>query len=160
MMLRPKFLLFIGISILSIASTIAVQAKTEPSPIMNTSVQVNDAVSSHTVRGELTAFSSDTTSVNCDQIKVKAEIWHNVTSGTGNMPKVELGSTKAQGSILGNGCTYTLTFNYSPSLQLPKSSQYRLSAETPTINGQFGDFMAGYSNIVSSPFPEKFDMKF
>jgi hypothetical protein len=156
-MLRPQFLVLIGISILSIVSTIVVQAKTEPTQIMNTSAQVNDALSSHTVKGKLIAARAETKSVACDQIKVKAEIWHNVTGG-GAIPKVELASTTAQGSKLGDGCIYSLKFNYSPSLQLPKSSQYRLSAETPTIKSQFGDFIAGYSNVINRPFPEKFDM--
>lgn len=156
-MLRPQFSLFIGISILSITSAIAVQAKTEPLQIMNTSPQVNNIASSHTVRGKLIAYGTDTKSVACEQIKVKAEIWHNVTGGAA-IPKVELASTTSQGRILGDGCTYTLTFNYSPSLQLPNSSQYRLSAETPTIKSQFGDFSAGYSNVINHPFPEHFDM--
>ncbi|QLE57229.1 hypothetical protein [Nostoc sp. TCL26-01] len=156
-MLRPQFFLFMGISILSITSTIAVQAKIEPLQIMNTSAQVNNTASSHTIRGKLIAYGTDTTSVACNQIKVKAEIWHNVTGGAA-IPKVELASTNAQGSILGDGCTYSLTFNYSPSLELPKSSEYRVSAETPTIKSQFGDFSAGYSNVISNPFPEQFDM--
>jgi hypothetical protein len=159
-MLKPQFLLLLGVSLLgTTAVTIGVQAAPELLRATDASSQDNEAIRSHTVRGKMTAVGTETASVPCNQITVKAEIWSNVTAPTVEFGKVELGSTTAKGSLLGNGCTYTLTFNYSPSLQLPKSSQYRFSAETPTINGQYGEFSAGYTNIVSHPFPTQFDME-
>lgn len=161
MISRPQVLFFAGVSVLGIVGAITVQAATEPLQMVNTSVQANNPVSSHpiphTVQGKLTAFGPETASVICNQIKVNAEIWSNVTEGPSNIPiqEVELGSTTAEGSTLGSGCTYTLTFNYSP-FQLPASSQYRISAETPTING----ISSGYTDIVTPPFPEQFDMRF
>ncbi len=160
MMLKPQFLSIMGVSLFATAAvTIGVQAAPELLRATDTSIQANEAIRSHTVQGKITAFGIEMASVPCNQIKVKAEIWSNVNAQIGEIGEAELGSTTAKGSLLGNGCTYTLTFNYSPSLQLPKSSQYRFSAETPTINGQYGEFSAGYTDIVSHPFPTQFEMK-
>jgi hypothetical protein len=159
-MLKPQFMSLMGVSLFAMAAvTIGVQAAPELLPATDTSIQANEAIRSHTVQGKITASGAETASVPCNQIKVKAEIWSNVNAQIGEIGEEELDSTTAKGSLLGNGCTYTLTFNYSPSLQLPKSSQYRFSAETPTINGQYGEFRAGYTDIVSHPFPTQFDMK-
>jgi hypothetical protein len=160
MMLKPQFLSLMGVSLFATAAvTIGVQAAPELLPVTDTSIQANEAIRSHTVQGTITATGAETASVPCNQIKVKAEIWSNVNTHTVEIEEEELGSTTAKGSLLGNGCTYTLTFNYSPSRQLPKSSQYRFSAETPTITGQYGELTAGYTDIVSHPFPTQFDMK-
>jgi hypothetical protein len=159
-MLKPQFLSLMGVSLFATtAVTIGVQAAPERLPVTDTSIQANEAIRSHTVQGTITATGAETASVPCNQIKVKAEIWSNVNTHTVEIEEEELGSTTAKGSLLGNGCTYTLTFNYSPSRQLPKSSQYRFSAETPTIRGQYGELTAGYTDIVSHPFPTQFDMK-
>jgi len=159
-MLKPQFLSLMGVSLFATAAvTIGVQAAPELLPATDTSIQANEAIRSHTVQGTITATGAETASVPCNQIKVKAEIWSNVNTHTVEIEEEELGSTTAKGSLLGNGCTYTLTFNYLPSRQLPKSSQYRFSAETPTITGQYGELTAGYTDIVSHPFPTQFDMK-
>lgn len=138
---RPRTPLFIGISILGIAAVITALATTR----------------SHTVQGKLTAANAAGASVACDQIKVKAELWINTATKTGPMPQVGLGSTTAQGTTLGNGCSYTLTFNDIPFPPLPVASMYRVSAERP-MTIEEGPGSAGYAHSMSHPFPEEYNM--
>lgn len=132
-------LILIGVSILGVGGAVAAQA----------------TASSHTVRGELTAGSAEAASLACNQIQVKAELWLNTDARTGPMPEVNLGSTVAEGTTLGNGCSYTLTFQESPLASLPVASLYRLSAEKPAVNGESG---GGYDHNLTRPFPEQYDM--
>lgn len=133
---RPRNLFFVGIVALGVTGAIAALATTR----------------SHTVQGELTTLIADSKSVSCDQFEVRAEVW-SVTRMAGPIVIGKMDSTTAQGQTLGDGCSYSLTFNYLSWFPLPPSFQYRYSAEAPTSYGSIG-----YSQLVSDPFPEQFDM--
>ncbi len=126
--------------------------------------QMPAPMESHTVTGKMTALETTPKTVACNQIKVNAEIWFDLDGKNTSVdpkdfpfPKEVLASTNAEESTLGNGCTYTLTFNYSPSRQLPAFSEYRISGELPHIReGEIHEYTAG----VSPPFTKPVDMKF
>lgn len=139
MMSTPRALFFVGIVTLSITGAVAALATAR----------------SHTVQGELTTSIASVKSVSCDQFEVRAEVW-SVTRIAGPVVMGKMGSTTAQGETLGDGCSYNLTFNYLPWLPLPPSFQYRYSAEAP-VPKEVGSTI-GYSQPVSNPFPEQFDM--
>ena len=138
MVSRPRALFFVGIVTLSITGVVAALATAR----------------SHTVQGELTTSIASDKSVSCDQFEVRAEVW-SIIRIAGPVVMGKMGSTTAQGKTLGDGCAYSLTFNYLPWLPLPPSFQYRYSAEAPAPEA---GSTFGYSQPVSSPFPEQFDM--
>jgi hypothetical protein len=138
---KRLILLLLGIGIFGIGSTVAVQS----------------AITSHTVQGKVTAVDAANSSVACDKVQVKAELWLNTKTRTGPMPEIGLGSTTAKGKTMGEGCTYTLTFNDVRLPQLPVASQYRLSANGPTPGE---DSLSGYAHNMSRPYPEQYDMSF
>jgi hypothetical protein len=159
MIARSRFLILVGVGVLGLGGVMAAQATQVPAPM-----------ESHTVTGKMTALETSleleptTGAVACDQIKVNAEIWFDLDGKTTPVdpkdlpfPKEVLASTNAEGSTLGDGCTYTLTFNYSPSRQLPAFSEYRISGELPQIRE---GVISGYSARLSPPFAEPVDMQF
>jgi hypothetical protein len=153
MTVRSRILIFVGVGILGLGGVMAAQATKMPAPM-----------ASRTVTGKMTALETTHKTVACNQIKVNAEIWFDLDGKNTSVdpkdlpfPKEVLASTNAEGSTLGNGCTYTLSFNYSPSRQLPAFSEYRISGALPQI--QEGA-RYGYTERVSPPFTQPVDMKF
>ncbi len=93
--MRFSFALFlIGTSFLATLGAIAFSSEAPA---------VQAATSSHTIRGKLTSRETATASVPCNQISVRAAVWTEPEEKNPPIEKLELGSTKAQGSTLGNG---------------------------------------------------------
>lgn len=123
----------------------------------NEAPAVQSNTSSLTLRGNLTSRGTMTASMPCNQISVRTEIWTNPEEKDPPVEKVELGSTKAQGTTLGRGCSYTLKFN-APS-QVGELSYYSLVAETPKVNGKY----VGHYRVIggsAKQFAQRYDLKF
>jgi hypothetical protein len=164
MLLRSRILGLVGVGVLVFGGTMVAQA-----------VKKTASTASHTVAGKITSMQilpkgTSYASVACEQIKVKAEIWSDKAEiwsyidEVGRMLGMDIetskevfASTTAKGAQLKDGCTYSLTFNYDPSRQLPESSQYRVSAVAPQISE--GE-TAGYTAKIQRPFADQVDMEF
>ena len=148
MVLRSRILGLVGVGILGLGAVSCSQ-------VSKTSVPMT----SHTVIGKITSLEilpngTSYAAVACDQIKVKAEIWSDIDKV--NTGKEVFASTMAKGNKVEDGCTYSLTFDYDPSRQLPEFSEYRISAEAPQIRE--GE-TAGYTAKVEPPFADQVDMQ-
>lgn len=117
---RIGFLITVGVGISIVAGVGAVAA------FATTGV--------HNVRGKLTAATAEARSIACNQIEVNAEL--RLASYTVKT----LGSTTAEGKTLGEGCSYTLTFNDSLLPSLPVTNQLfenRVAVRAPLVEGTF-----------------------
>ncbi|MBD2100937.1 hypothetical protein [Leptolyngbya sp. FACHB-261] len=133
---RIRFLIAVGVSISSIAGVGAVAAFA--------------SAGSHVVRGNLTAATAEARSIACNQIDVKSEL------RLASFTLKTLGSTTAEGQTLGEGCSYTLTFDDLLLFSVPQSRQLfdnRLLIKAPLVEGTFASLYSPYTAPIDLELP-------